>query len=85
MAATVSLTSDLGSNYILLAFAVVLVGGVGSIGGAVIAGLLLGLVDTATAIYASSLAGYAVYIAMAVILFVKPSGLSGRGRELRDL
>lgn len=62
----------------LLAFAVVIVGGAGSIEGAFVAALLVGLVDTLAKTYAPSLAYFSIYVPMVIILAFRPGGLLGR-------
>ena len=79
LAPTISLDSTLGSTYIVLAFAVLLVGGLGSLRGTVIAGLLLGLLDSVIAFYSPQVGGYTIYIAMIVVLLFRPSGLFAIG------
>ncbi len=66
---------SLGTNFILQAFAVVLVGGLGSMRGAIIAALALGLVEAFLAIDLPALSGYGVFAVMVVILLIRPTGL----------
>jgi len=63
----------------LLAFAVIIVGGAGSIEGAFIAALLVALVDTFTKTYVPALGYFSIYAPMAIILALRPNGLLGRG------
>ena len=56
---------------------VVVVGGMGSIGGAVLAGLLLGQVVSLTEMIAPTVGGISIFMAMAVVLLVRPTGLLG--------
>jgi branched-chain amino acid transport system permease protein len=62
----------------LLAFAVIIVGGAGSIPGAFVAALLVALVDTLTKTYLPGLGYFSIYAPMALILAFRPSGLLGR-------
>ena len=55
-----------------------IVGGFGSIGGSLIASLLIGLLDSYLATYYSPLADYSLYLPMVVILVLRPQGLLGR-------
>ena len=64
---------------LILAFVVVIVGGVGSIEGAFVGAILVALIDTATKTYFPELAWFSIYVPMAVILAVRPRGLLGRG------
>jgi branched-chain amino acid transport system permease protein len=66
---------SLGTNFILEAFAVVLVGGLGSMRGAIIAALTLGIVESFLAIDYPSLSGYGIYAVMVIVLVWRPSGL----------
>lgn len=70
----------MGSFAITKGLAVIILGGLGSIGGAVIGGLILGLVDGVVSLYSSSTVASIVGFALIVlILVVKPSGLLGKG------
>lgn len=73
---TASLGMDAGM--LLDAFAVVVIGGMGSIGGAFIAALLVGLVSSFGLLWAPSIAIAFTFIIMAVVLVVRPWGLFGR-------
>ncbi|MBI2917116.1 MAG: branched-chain amino acid ABC transporter permease [Chloroflexi bacterium] len=63
---------------LVLAFIVVIVGGVGSIEGAFVGALLVASVDTATKTYFPNLAWFSLYAPMAIILAFRPQGLLGR-------
>lgn len=76
-APTVGLTPDLALTYILDAFAVVIIGGFGSISGSLIAALALGLLQSWLAVDVPSLADFSLYLLMAVVLVVRPQGLLG--------
>ncbi len=65
-------------DVLLLAFAVIIVGGAGSIEGAFVASLLVALADTLTKTYAPGLSYFSIYVPMALILAFRPSGLLGR-------
>jgi branched-chain amino acid transport system permease protein len=68
-----------GSGYLAIAFATVVLGGLGSITGAFLGGLLVGVIQLASATYlAVDLQNVVVWIAFIVILLVRPSGLLGR-------
>ncbi|HZV48973.1 MAG TPA: branched-chain amino acid ABC transporter permease [Candidatus Dormibacteraeota bacterium] len=71
------LDSTLASTLVLESFAVVLVGGVGSVLGALIAALLLGLLNSFLVAFDPVLADFSLYIAMAVVLLLRPTGLLG--------
>lgn len=70
-----AITPTMASSFIIQAFGVVVVGGLGNIGGAFLAAIILGLVDSFGTIYLPQIPGIAFYAAMALILLVKPHGL----------
>lgn len=72
-------TPQIGANLLVLAFAAVMVGGIGSLPGAFIGGLIMALVQQFTATYLSpNLQNAAVFVLFLLILVVRPSGLFGR-------
>lgn len=73
-----AITADMGSNFIIILFAVVVIGGLGSILGAVVAGFLVGLVEAYGQAYAPAFAQVVIFVLMAAVVLVRPSGLFGR-------
>ncbi len=74
-----SVEIGMGEGIMILAFVVIIIGGIGSIRGAFIAALLVGLVDTfGRVLLPPALASMAIYILMAAVLFWKPQGLFPR-------
>jgi branched-chain amino acid transport system permease protein len=73
-----AITADMGSNFIIILFAVVVLGGLGSIVGAVVAGFLVGLVEAFGQAYAPTFAQILIFVLMAVVVLVRPAGLFGR-------
>jgi branched-chain amino acid transport system permease protein len=73
-----AITADMGSNFIIILFAVVVIGGLGSIVGAVVAGFLVGLVEAFGQAYAPTFAQILIFVLMAVVVLVRPAGLFGR-------
>lgn len=73
-----SVYPGMGDGFLILSFVVVVIGGLGSIGGAFWAALLIGLIDTLGKAYAPQVAGLAVFAMMAVVLLWRPTGLFGR-------
>lgn len=69
----------MGSNLIVVIFAVVVIGGMGSIKGAIITGYLLGMAEGLMRYYYPPLSDTVVFIIMAAVLLIKPAGLFGRG------
>jgi branched-chain amino acid transport system permease protein len=67
----------MGSELIILTFAVVVIGGMGSIAGAIVGGFLVGVLSSVGAIFDPAVEGIIVFALMAVLLLVRPSGLFG--------
>jgi len=68
----------MGSNLIIVVFAVVVIGGMGSILGSIVTGFLLGLLEGLTKVVFPEAAATVVFVVMAVVLLVKPAGLFGK-------
>jgi branched-chain amino acid transport system permease protein len=73
-----AITADMGSNFIIILFAVVVIGGLGSILGAVVAGFIVGLVEAYGQGYAGQFSQVLIFVLMAAVILVRPSGLFGR-------
>ena len=71
-------TSGMGSSLVIVVFAVVVIGGMGSILGAVISGLALGIVEGFTKVIYPEASNVVVFVVMALVLIVRPAGLFGR-------
>jgi branched-chain amino acid transport system permease protein len=69
---------EMGANILAEAFVVTVVGGMGSIGGAVIAGLLVGVVVSMTSLFAPEMAKVSIFALMAIVLLFRPQGFFGR-------
>lgn len=69
--------AEMGVTMVIESFVVVVVGGMGSLIGAVVAGVLMGQVVGLTTFFAPALAEIMVFVVMAVVLLVRPSGLFG--------
>jgi len=79
MAAPVYQVSPLmGSNLIIIVFAVVVVGGMGSILGAIVTGYLLGLAEGLTKVFYPEASNIVIFVIMAIVLLVRPAGLFGK-------
>ncbi|SMH37279.1 branched-chain amino acid ABC transporter permease [Azospirillum agricola] len=70
----------MGSNLIIIVFAVVVIGGMGSILGAIVTGLGLGLLEGLTKVFYPEASNIVVFVIMAIVLLIKPAGLFGRER-----
>ncbi|GLR20778.1 branched-chain amino acid ABC transporter permease [Ciceribacter naphthalenivorans] len=69
---------NMGANLIIVVFAVVVIGGMGSIFGAIITGLSLGIIEGLTKVFYPEAASTVIFVIMAIVLMIKPSGLFGR-------
>ncbi len=74
-----SVYPNMGSQVLIISFVVVVIGGIGSVRGALLASLLVGLVDTFGKVFFPEAAGVLVYLLMAMILLWKPEGLFRQG------
>ncbi len=70
-----SVYPNMGSQVLIMCFVVVVIGGIGSVRGALISALLVGLVDTFGKVLLPSVSGMLVYMLMAAVLLWKPEGL----------
>jgi branched-chain amino acid transport system permease protein len=68
---------EMGIAMLVECFVVTVIGGMGSLKGAVISGLLLGQVVSLTSLFMPEMSNIVIFIAMAVVLLIKPSGLFG--------
>lgn len=68
-----------GSNLIIIVFAVVVVGGMGSIPGSVATGFGLGVIEGLTKVFYPEASSIVIFVIMAIVLLIKPAGLFGRG------
>jgi branched-chain amino acid transport system permease protein len=68
----------MGSNLIIVVFAVVVIGGMGSILGSIVTGVALGLVEALTKVYYSEASAVVIFLVMVVVLLLRPAGLFGK-------
>ncbi|SDX85494.1 branched-chain amino acid transport system permease protein [Collimonas sp. OK242] len=68
----------MGSNLIIVVFAVVVIGGMGSIMGSIITGLALGVIEGLTRVFYPEASATVVFIVMAIVLMIRPAGLFGK-------
>jgi branched-chain amino acid transport system permease protein len=73
-----SVSPLMGADIIIVVFAVVVIGGMGSILGAITAGLALGLIEGITKVFYAPAANTVIFFLMVVVLLVRPAGLFGR-------
>jgi branched-chain amino acid transport system permease protein len=74
-----SVYPGMGGGILIICFVVVVIGGIGSISGALAASLLVGLVDTFGKVFFAQYSGLSVYVLMALILLWRPQGLVSKG------
>lgn len=68
----------MGSNLIIVVFAVVVVGGMGSILGAIVTGYLLGIAEGLTKVFYPEASNIVIFVIMAIVLILRPAGLFGK-------
>jgi branched-chain amino acid transport system permease protein len=68
----------MGSNLIIVVFAVVVIGGMGSIMGSIVTGFMLGLVEGLTKVFYPEASATVIFVIMAIVLLIRPQGLFGR-------
>ena len=73
-----SVNPNMGADLIIVVFAVVVIGGMGSIMGAIVTGFSLGLVEGLTKVFYPEASATVIFIIMVLVLLVKPAGLFGR-------
>jgi branched-chain amino acid transport system permease protein len=73
-----NVSPQMGSHLIIVVFAVVVIGGMGSIMGAIITGFGLGLIEGLTKVFFPEASNTVIFIIMAIVLILRPAGLFGR-------
>ncbi|HTU69944.1 MAG TPA: branched-chain amino acid ABC transporter permease [Candidatus Baltobacteraceae bacterium] len=82
-APTTNVLPTMGDDIIIYTFAIVVIGGLGSITGSIIAGFLLGLLQAIGAVYYPPIATTLIFIVMVIVIWLRPSGLLGRPESTR--
>ena len=77
-APVIQVTPLMGSNLIIVVFAVVVIGGMGSILGSVVTGLGLGVIEGFTRVFYPEASNVVVFVIMAIVLMLRPAGLFGK-------
>ena len=77
-APVIQITPLMGSNLIIVVFAVVVIGGMGSILGSILTGLALGLIEGLTKVFYPEASSIVVFVIMAIVLVIRPAGLFGK-------
>jgi branched-chain amino acid transport system permease protein len=73
-----SVSPQMGANLIIVVFAVVVIGGMGSIMGAIVTGFGLGVIEGLTKVFFPEASNTVIFIIMAIVLLIRPAGLFGR-------
>jgi branched-chain amino acid transport system permease protein len=73
-----NVSPQMGSDLIIVVFAVVVIGGMGSIMGAIVTGFALGIVEGLTKVFYPEASNTVIFVIMAIVLLVRPAGLFGR-------
>ena len=73
-----NVSPQMGANLIIVVFAVVVIGGMGSILGAIVTGFGLGLIEGLTKVYFPEASNTVIFVVMTVVLLIRPAGLFGR-------
>ena len=68
----------MGADLIIVVFAVVVIGGMGSIMGAIVTGFGLGIIEGLTKVFFPEASNTVIFVIMAIVLLVRPAGLFGR-------
>jgi branched-chain amino acid transport system permease protein len=74
-----NVSPQMGANLIIVVFAVVVIGGMGSIMGAIVTGFGLGIIEGLTKVFFPEASNTVLFIIMAIVLLIRPAGLFGRG------
>ncbi|MBP7544166.1 MAG: branched-chain amino acid ABC transporter permease [Acidovorax sp.] len=74
-----SVFPNMGSHVLIISFVIVVIGGIGSVWGALIAALIVGFADTFGKVLIPELSGIVVYVVMAVVLLWRPEGILKKG------
>jgi branched-chain amino acid transport system permease protein len=69
---------QMGSNLIIIVFAVVVIGGMGSIMGSILTGFGLGVIEGLTKVFYPEASNTVIFVIMAIVLMLKPAGLFGK-------
>ena len=74
-----NVSPQMGGNLIIVVFAVVVIGGMGSIMGAIVTGFGLGIIEGLTKVFFPEASNTVIFVIMAIVLLIRPAGLFGRG------
>ena len=73
-----NVSPQMGADLIIVVFAVVVIGGMGSIMGAIVTGFGLGIIEGLTKVFFPEASNTVIFVIMAIVLLIRPAGLFGR-------
>ena len=73
-----SVNPNMGADLIIVVFAVVVIGGMGSILGSIVTGFMLGVIEGLTKVFYPQAASTVIFVIMAIVLLIRPAGLFGK-------
>ena len=73
-----NVSPQMGVDLIIVVFAVVVIGGMGSIMGSIVTGFALGIIEGLTKVFYPEASNTIVFVVMAIVLLIRPAGLFGR-------
>ena len=73
-----NVSPQMGSELIIVVFAVVVIGGMGSILGAIVTGFGIGVIEGLTKVFFPEASNTVIFVIMAIVVLVRPAGLFGR-------
>ena len=74
-----NVSPQMGSDLIIVVFAVLVIGGMGSILGAILTGFGLGIIEGLTNVFFPAASTTVIFVIMVIVLLIRPTGLFGRG------
>lgn len=74
----INVTPLMGENMIIVVFAVVVIGGMGSLMGSIVSGLALGIIEGFTRVFYPEASNVVIFVVMAIVLVLRPAGLFGK-------
>ena len=74
-----SVNPNMGTSFIITVFAVVVIGGMGSIGGSILTGFALGIIEGLTKVFYPQGSAVVIFVVMVIVLLTRPAGLFGKG------
>ena len=80
-----NVSPQMGADLIIVVFAVVVIGGMGSIMGAILTGFGLGVIEGLTKVFYPEASSTVIFVIMVIVLLVRPAGLFGKELDMADI